>query len=196
MLKPIQASTGQFQSTPPVLDTRAASIVFRMMHGFYGNQFASKFSSGDLVQTDGPDKGKDRGILSARKVWAYELRGYSDEVIGSAIEDCKKVHPKFPPSLPEFEQLCRANKPVEVYRPEIPAIGMSQELRGQYARRARAINEKHAQKAIDKRTGFVVVDPGLQGLFQCIANAVAAAGGDEAAELNRLDRLFPQGAPA
>lgn len=202
MLKPIQIQADRIDReglVPPANDL-AARIVFRLMHGFYGNPFISKYATGMLVKSEegqtNPDEGKDKGILSARKVWAESLQRFDEVVIVAAIEDCKKLHPKFPPSLPEFLVLCHANKPAQVYKPEVPAIGMSQELRSQYARKARGVNEKHAQKAMDARTGYVPVEPGLRGLFQCIANAVATAGGDEVAELLRLDRMYPQGATA
>jgi hypothetical protein len=99
-------------------------------------------------------------------------------------------HPEFPPSLPQFVALCAANKPREVYRPAQPALEMSQSLKSAYSARAREINERHAQRAIDRKTGYVELPQTLDGLKAAIANAVATAGGDEVRELRRLDAMF------
>ena len=163
------------------------SSVFKVLHGFYGNLFLSKFASG---QAD--NAGADEGVTSAKGIWAHGLRKYGSSVVKAALNQCLTDHPKFPPSLPEFVAMCAAHQPREVYRPTTPALPMSGKLRSEYAANARAINEKHAQKAIDKRTGYVELPDGLDGLKQAIANAVANAGGDEARELRRLDLMFVQ----
>lgn len=161
-----------------------ANSVFKVMHGFYGNLFLSKFASGHV------ENNEDTGIVSARQIWAHGLREFSLDTVKSALSQCLERHPEFPPSLPQFVQLCRANAPREAYKPATPAIGMSDELRSKYARRARAINEKHQARKVDRRTGYVELPPTLDGLKLAIASAVATAGGDEAKELRRLDALF------
>jgi hypothetical protein len=185
MFKAPVVSLEQFRQEQKSAPLAATNDVFKVLHGFYGVLFLSKFSTGQL-----DDKNRDMGIASARAVWAQTLRGYADSEVIAALDAVKAAHPEFPPSLPQFEALCRAAKPRKVYKPDPAAIGMSQELRSQYAARARAVNEKHAQRAMDRRTGYVELPQTLDGLKQAIANAVATAGGDEVAELVRLDRLF------
>lgn len=180
--KAIHEAKNQAEDT---LDKVLVSDVFVALHGFYGVLFISKFATQEV-----DSNGKDKGIVSAKRVWASELARFDRGTVGAAIEACKVEHKQYPPSLPEFLELCRARVIRKAYRPEIPAIEMGQPLRSEYARRAREINEKHDQRAIDRKTGYVEVPTGLDGLKQCIAAAVGAAGGDECKELLRLDRLF------
>ena len=191
MFKPISVTAEFVRQTTPPMPADAVNNVFKVMHGFYGNLFLSKFSTGALDAD-----GADGGITSAKQIWAHGLRDFDGGTVKSALSQCITEHPQYPPSLPQFVSLCRANKPREAYRAPQPVIGMSQELRSKYARQAREINARHAQRAIDKRTGFIEIEPGLQGLKRAIANAVATAGGDEVAELRRLDEMFAPGAAA
>ena len=191
MFKPISVTAEFVRQTVPPMPAEAVNNVFKVMHGFYGNLFLSKFSTGALDAD-----GADGGITSAKKIWAHGLRDFDGGTVKSALSQCITEHPQYPPSLPQFVALCRANAPREAYKPAQQAIGMSQELRSKYARQAREINARHAQRAIDKRTGFIEIEPGLQGLKRAIANAVATAGGDEVAELRRLDAMFSPGAAA
>nr|WP_321291614.1 hypothetical protein [uncultured Rhodoferax sp.] len=161
------------------------STVFRSLHGYYGVLFTSKFATGILSA-----EGKDQGILSARKVWAYELSRYEVHTIANAVESCKAMHPEFPPSLPQFVALCAANAPRKTYKPAIPEIEMSQALRSQYARQARETNARHHARAVDTKTGFTDLPISLDGLKQAVAQAVGLAGGDEVHTLLRLDRQF------
>lgn len=82
------------------------SEVFIALHGFYGVLFSSKFSTGEV-----DERGKDKGVLSAKKVWSSELAKYDFETVSAAVHACKTEHPKYPPSLPEFLELCEARKP-------------------------------------------------------------------------------------
>lgn len=193
MFKPltISADAVRAQAAPREAANDNAASVFKVLHGFYGNLFLSKFASG---QAD--EDGADMGVTSAKGIWAHGLRKYDASVVKAALNQCLTDHPKFPPNLPEFVAMCAAHQPRETYRHATPALPMSGKLRSEYAARARATNEKHAQKAADKRTGYVEMPSGLGGLKQAIANAVAAAGGDEARELRRLDVMFAQGAAA
>ncbi len=163
------------------VSTDGANNVFKVLHGFYGNLFLSKFASGE---TDAA--GVDQGVVSARRIWAYGLREFDVSTVKTALQQCMERYTEFPPSFPQFRALCAANKPREVYRPAQPAIGMGQGLRSRYAAQARAINERHAQARPGRREP---VD-GLDGLAQAIADAVATAGGDEAAELRRMSGMF------
>ncbi len=189
MLSPATVTAEQLQSAGAPVDETTVNNVFKVMHGYYGNLFLSKFATGVV---DG--RGRDKGVGSARTVWANSLSTFADDVVVTALEQCRDRHPEFPPNLPQFLALCKACAPRAVYKPETPAIGMGQDLRSKYVARAREINQRHDSMAQQRRTGFIEIKPGLQGLKQAIANAVAAAGGDEAREMMRLDRMFPMGA--
>jgi hypothetical protein len=191
MFKPVIISADTIRNQAEPRDADGAGNVFKVLHGFYGNLFLSKFASG---QTG--DDGADMGVTSAKIIWAHGLRKYGASVVKSALNQCLTDHPKFPPSLPEFVAMCAACQPREVYHHPAPALPMSGELRSKYAASAREINARHARKAIDKATGYVALPTGLDGIKQAIANAVATAGGDEARELLRLDVLFAPRAAA
>lgn len=191
MFKPVVVDADTIKTQTQALPADAVNNIFKVMHGFYGNLFLSKYSTGEVDA-----QGGDAGIVSARQIWAHGLREFNHGIIKVALAQCMREHPKFPPSLPEFVALCAANKPRDVYRPAQPALGMSQQLRSAYAARARQINERHAQRAIDRKTGFIELPRTLDGLKLAIANAVATAGGDEVSELRRLDAMFLSGGPA
>ena len=157
-----------------------------MLHGFYGALFLSKYATGQVDEA-----GKDRGIGSARKVWAHGLREFDEAVLIEAMGCCKTTHVEFPPSLPQFVVLCVASLPPTPYVPVAPVISMGQELRSSYARRARETIARKAAEALERNTGRVNVPQGLDGLKQAIADAVRCAGGDEAQELVRLDSILP-----
>lgn len=186
MFKPIQSvipPIGQGQS----IDDAGIKRVFMVLHGFYGNLFLSKFSTGSV------ENGEDQGIANARRVWAHSLREYDQDTIKAALRRCQTQHTEFPPSLPQFVALCAAAKPREVFRPTPgqPALEMSDELRAQRLAEHRA----KAQEAADKLIGARAVD-GMDMLKQAIAAAVGEGGGDEAGELLRLDRMFAKGVAA
>jgi hypothetical protein len=188
MFKPIVVSENQFRAEQPVIQEADVKRVFMVMHGYYGNLFLSKFSTGSL-----DDKGEDQGIANARRIWAHGLKAFDAETIKAALRECQSRHPEYPPSLPQFSSLCAAMKPRATFNPGPAAIGMSGQLRSQYAARARAINEKHAERKARIETGYVPIAPGLDGLKQAIASAVGAAGGDEAKALRRLETMFQGG---
>lgn len=188
MLKPISLRADQFRAPQPASDESIVNNVFKVMHGYYGNLFLSKFASG---VTD--PQGRDKGVASARTVWAFKLQRFDEATVVKALDQCQDRHPDFPPSLPQFVALCAAAAPREIYQ-ATNAIGMSDELRSQYARQAREIIERHEAKAERRKTGFVPLPISLDGLKQAIANAVGEAGGNEAAELLRLDRMFERNA--
>lgn len=190
MLKPLEIPTIKPAAERVAAShTEDANNVFRVMHGFYGNLFLSKFATGE-ARADGGDG----GVASARAIWAHGLRGFDVEVVKTALARTLDAHPEYPPTLPQFVALCRACAPRATYKPEIPAIAMSQELRSRNAARAREISVRHATGVAAKQAP----PAGLPTLKALIAGAVSAAGGDEAAELNRLDRLYQskaQGVP-
>lgn len=191
MFKPVIVTSESVKSVSQPLPTEAVNNIFKVLHGFYGNLFLSKFATGVVVDDE------DQGIVGARGIWGHGLREFDPGTVKQALARCMQAHPEFPPSLPQFAALCRACAPRAVTAPEAPAIGMSQELRSRYAAQARAINREHDQRSFDKRTGFRELPQNLDGLKQAIADAVGCAGGDAAAELVRLDRLCaPRGRAA
>ena len=191
MFKPVALTADAIRTPTPPLPEQAVNNVFKVLHGFYGNLFLSKYAT---AETDA--NGQDSGVVSARQIWAHGLRQFDASTVRIALAQCLTQHPEFPPSLPQFVALCAANKPRETYKPAQPALGMSQQLRSAYSARAREINERHARKAVDKATGHVALPQSLDGLKYAIANAVATAGGDEVAELMRLDKMFARAVAA
>lgn len=182
----VTVETVKRSSAGPV-SVEGANNVFRVLHGFYGNLFLSKYASGKANQA-----GEDEGVVSARQIWAHGLREFDAVIVKSALGQCMERHPEFPPSLPQFVALCRANQPrgpvAQRNADGTLMIGMAPQLRSRYAAQARAINEKHAKKKAERKEGYVELPPGLDGLKQAIANAVYLAGGDEVATLSRLGR--------
>lgn len=190
MFKPVVVDVDAIKAAAEPLPEDAVNNIFKVMHGFYGNLFLSKFAIGQASE------GGDEGIVSARRIWGHGLREFNPGIVKAALAQCVERHPEFPPSLPQFIALCAANKPREVYQTAQPALGMSQQLRSAYAARAREINERHTRRTMDRKTGYMELPRSLDGLKLAIANAVAAAGGDEAAELRRLDAMFHPGGQA
>ena len=181
MFKAIQGLTGDIGKPQKAIDDSGIKRVFMILHGFYGNLFLSKFSTGTV------DGGEDQGIANARRVWAYSLRDFDADTVKLALRRCQEQHKEFPPSLPQFMELCAACKPREVYRPPEsgPALGMSPELRER-------IRSEHRQRATEaaRKAKEQPQESGIDLLKQSIARAVAEAGGDEVAELLRLDRML------
>lgn len=179
MFKPIGSLTEGVGTQPPNPNEVGVKRVFMVLHGFYGNLFLNKFSTGSV------ENGEDQGIANARRVWAYGLRDFDSDTIRLALGRCQERHPEFPPSMPQFVALCTAIKPREVYQPPAPpALTMSPELREQFVAEQRERANEAARKIIESRP------TGLNLLKQAIAAAVADGGGDEARELLRLDRMF------
>lgn len=173
MLKPVVVPmikpTVERQTAP----TEDANNVFRVMHGFYGNLFLSKFATGE-VKADG----SDGGVASARAIWAHGLREFDLSTVKTALARVMDAHPEFPPTLPQFVQLCKACAPRPVYREALPPAKPNPEI----ARKALA--------AMRANLATTAPADGLSLLKQAIADAVRCAGGNEAAELARLDRMF------
>lgn len=176
----IKPATERTQAAP----TDDANNVFRVMHGFYGNLFLSKFATGEAMAGGG-----DGGVASARTIWAHGLRSFDVGTVKTALSRTMDAHPEFPPTLPQFVALCKACAPRPVYRDTLPppAIDRVAQMRNACEHLAAAKAAAAAKPAPD----------GLSLLKQAIANAVACAGGDEGVELSRLDRLLQpkQGIP-
>lgn len=187
MFKPIAelapAAGVPAQQQPPAIPIEAVNSVFKVLHGRYGNLFLSRYATGEVDA-----QGKDKGIASARQVWAHDLRGFSAETIKTALDAVKTRHPDFPPTLPQFVALCAAYTPS---RGPVASgsIGMSGKAWAEHTREAR---EKALARIREAQPPKPAAKPesGLALLKRAIADAVAAAGGDEVEELRRLDRML------
>ena len=161
----------------------ATKRLFMLFHGYYGNLFLSKYATGEL-----DSDGKDRGIKSARQVWQSGLAKFDVATVVAAAERCKQAHKEFPPSLPQFVDLCAAIQPRKDMTKDDARIGMSTELKSSYSKRARSEAMARYRDRVAAQAGVVSVPDGLAGLKELIAKAVALGGGDEVATLLRLDR--------
>ena len=175
MLKLITPKVDDFKQEPAATgDT--ANNVFKVFHGFYGNLFLSKFVTGQV----GSD-GVDQGVVSARAIWAHGLRDFDAATVKTALMRVIDVHQEYPPTLPQFVALCRACKPREAYQAALPPAAQDPEI----AKRA-------LERMAEIKAATVTKNPvsGIDLLKQAIADAVRCAGGNEGAELARLDRMF------
>ena len=161
----------------PVGHTEDANNVFRVMHGFYGNLFLSKFATGEVLANGG-----DGGVASARVIWAHGLRSFDIETVKTALGRTMEAHPEFPPTLPQFVGLCKACTQRKAYQDTLPppAIDRVEQLRKAKEHLA-GMKAALAPKALPL---------GLTLLKQAIADAVRCAGGDEGMALSRLDQML------
>lgn len=177
MLKLVEIPTIKpAEQRTPAAHTEDANNVFRVMHGFYGNLFLSKFATGE-VKADG----SDGGVASARAIWAHGLRDFDLATVKTALARVMDAHPEFPPTLPQFVALCKACRPREAFQHALPPKAPNPEV----ARQAR-----EGLQALRAGIAAAGSPTGLNLLKQAIADAVRCAGGNEAAELSRLDRMF------
>jgi hypothetical protein len=98
------------QQAEPASISPVIKQLFQLLHGAYGGAFIAKFATGEKDAA-----GKDRGIRSAMIVWQSALAKYPAEVIEAAAQRATEQHPDFPPSLPQFEAICKAAAPRKTY---------------------------------------------------------------------------------
>lgn len=178
MFKPVVVDAETLKRPQDPMPVDVVNNIFKVFHGFYGNLFLSKFSTGEVDA-----QGGDAGIVSARQIWGHGLRHFDAGTVKAALAQCLERHFEFPPSLPQFVSMCRANQPREAYRPALP---MSVAL---VAERNKAEREK-LRELRQKLKDEAPAAAGIPALFAAIADAVGCAGGDEVAELRRLEGLF------
>ena len=99
MFKPIEISAEAIKAAASPLPEEAVNNIFKVMHGFYGNLFLSKFASGEVGEQG------DKGIVSARQIWGHGLRKFGPGTVKAALAQCMEAHPEFPPSLPQLQSL-------------------------------------------------------------------------------------------
>lgn len=156
--------------------------LFMMLHGMYGNSVLDKYRIG---QIDG--NGEDIGMATARSVWLTGLREFDPAILLKAVGKCAEKHKTFPPTLPEFRDLCKMFQPTKwIPQANVPRLEMSAALRSEQAERTR----RSIAEIRLKREGGVAGDEGLPTLNVLIAKAVGHAGGDEAGMLMRLDAMI------
>lgn len=78
-------------------------FLFSQLHGMYGNQFLDKFRSGHVIN------GLDTGIENAKQLWGDKLheRGFTLKDAKAGLAACEVKHKTYPPTQPEFFDLCR-----------------------------------------------------------------------------------------
>jgi len=98
--------------------------LFIVLHGAYGNQLLAKFNTGQLVETEGPDQGKDKGLLAAMAVWDADLSRYEGSVVEAAARRLMARNPDYAPTLPQLVQMCEALTPRKTWAQEnrLPAL--------------------------------------------------------------------------
>jgi len=164
------------------IDEVQVKQIFMLLHGMYGNSVLDKYRIGQV-----DDNGEDVGMATARSVWLNGLREFDSSMVMKAIGKCAERHKTFPPTLPEFRDLCKLFQPTKwIQQPQAPRLEMSEALRSEQAERTR----RSIAEIRLKREGGVSVKTGEEGLptlHVLIAKAVGLAGGDEAGTLMRLD---------
>ncbi|MDR5825816.1 hypothetical protein [Caballeronia sp. LZ043] len=161
-----------------VIDEVQIKRLFMLLHGMYGNSVLDKYRIGQV------ENGEDVGMSSARQVWLNGLREFPQPILLKALAKCSEKHKTFPPTLPEFRDICKSLMPRQWTAPAgAPRLEMSEALRSAQVERARRVI---AQTRLE-RDGGVKTDDGIRGLHVLIAKAVGHAGGDEAATLLALD---------
>ena len=110
---------GAAQSRPQQAEAPHIRKLFMLLHGAYGNPFIAKFSSGERDAD-----GKDKGIRSAMMVWTHSLRDFAPDVIEAAAKRYMLLYPEFPPSMPQFDAVCRSIEPRKTFAEQqgLPAL--------------------------------------------------------------------------
>lgn len=70
----------------------------------YGTKFATLFQSAESVD-------------EWASTWSAGLAGYSADELRQGLERCLKEHPDWPPTLPQFRNLCKIWKAPSTYLP-------------------------------------------------------------------------------
>ena len=162
------------------IDETQIKRLFMLLHGMYGNIVLDKYRIGQV-----DDKtGEDVGMATARSVWLNGLREFDAGVVLKAIAKCSEKHKSYPPTLPEFRDICKTLQPTRWQSlATAPQLEMSEALRVERVERARqAIAETRL-----RREGGGHFGEGLPALHTLIAKAVGYAGGDEVGTLRQLE---------
>ncbi len=155
--------------------------LFAKLHAMYGNVVLDRYRTG---QTD--RGGADLGVVAAQRQWHQRLQEFAPSVLVRALGQCEIRHKTYPPTLPEFVDICKALARNHIEpRADVPALPISPELRSVYARRVREqLARLRAERAGDMSTPL---EAGRPALLALVAHAAGLAGADEAAILMRLE---------
>ena len=155
--------------------------LFMLLHGMYGNKLLDMYRTG---QTN--DAGEDTGVMSAQAVWLNGLREFDFDTVRAAVAKCEMKHKTWPPSLPEFRDLCRLVQPKAWAPANAPQLEMSDELKAEIKERNR--NMVAALK--NNRMSNNNFGTGLPALLLMVAKSIGDAGGDEVKSLLQLEAKF------
>ena len=107
-----RAPSGE-QAAEPGDVSKAVRWLFVLLQGYYGSLFLAKWSTG--VKDGG---GRDLGIRAAMRVWDEQLARFQADVVTAATGRLLETNPEFPPTLPQFVQLCQAAAPRKSFAEE------------------------------------------------------------------------------
>jgi hypothetical protein len=155
--------------------------LFMLFHGMYGNQILDKFRTGQ-----NNDQGEDLGLVSAQAVWLNGLRDFDFDTIRRAVAMCEQKHKTFAPTLPEFRDLCKTCAPRKISQPDVPQIGMSDEMKA----KIRAQNRETLANLKLGAANRMDYGKGMPALLLMVAKAIGDAGGDEVKSLLALEQKF------
>ena len=82
---------------PERLQPKRVSQVFVRMASIYKNLWTSTLDSPEMLQ-------------AAKDEWSIELAGFTTAELSKGLRETKRLHPNFPPTLPQFRSLCRQPK--------------------------------------------------------------------------------------
>ena len=109
---------GEQLAQRPQASTRTRKL-FVVLQSAYGTAFLAKFSTGELNE-----RREDKGMRAAQLVWDAALAEFADDVIETASRNAQRENPEFPPSLPQFEALCKAATPRKTYAEEAGLLAL------------------------------------------------------------------------
>ena len=115
--------------------------VFASLQGMYGSRWLDMWRLGQTRPSDGADL----GLLNAQQTWAKGLAHIPAYAISAAIEACSAK--PFPPTLPEFLDLCRQRMTLDGTASRLPAPRVSPEVARDRAARLQERAEQIAAKA-------------------------------------------------
>jgi hypothetical protein len=126
-----------------------AKQLFQLFQARYGDRFLNQFSSGQLDAD-----GIDMGVRQALGEWSRWLLSFSEQEIIAAADASIGTHKRFPPTLPEFRDLCRneaARRPQALQIPHEP-----DEPSPEVRERLQRARDAAAQRAEERRLEEIV----------------------------------------
>lgn len=86
-----------------------AERLFRRFMAIYGSQKMTAMWAG-LVPVDAPDHIREEREAEVRETWADALGDFHLDVVGEAVRSLAKSDAVWPPSLPQFVEMCRQSE--------------------------------------------------------------------------------------